>query len=281
MLSGIGPADYLKSKQIDVILKLPGVGKNLQDHMNIIMGFECKKDVTLHRLTRPYNKLAVGLRWFWDRGGIAASNIWEMGGQICTNDNIKQPNVQFHFAPIYYEYTGRKLELFQGFQFNIDQLRPKSRGEIKLHSNNPYDKPSVSFNYLSDPFDLLELKEAYKSIMDIVMQPSFNSFRGNRISPSPDVKSDSEIEAWIRKSASTDYHPSGTCKMGKDENAVVDQKFKVHGIENLHVVDASIMPEIVSANLNAPIQMLAERASDFILNKKPLKPEKASFHFHN
>ena len=281
MLSGIGPADYLKSKDISVIQNLPGVGKNLQDHMNIIMGFECTKDVTLHKLTRPYNKLAVGLRWFWDRGGIAASNIWEMGGQICTNHNIKQPNVQFHFAPIYNEYSGRKLELFQGFQFNIDQLRPKSRGEIKLHSNNPNDKPAVFFNYLSDPYDLQELKQAYKSIMDIVMQPSFNSFRGKRIAPSPDVKSDSEIEAWIRKSASTDYHPSGTCKMGNDGNAVVDQKFKVHGLENLYVVDASIMPEIVSANLNAPIQMLAERASDFILNKKSLEPEKASFHFQN
>ena len=162
-----------------------------------------------------------------------------------------------------------------------DQLRPKSKGEVTLKSNNPYESPSSFFNYLSHPHDIKELREGYKKMIEIISQPAFDEFRGKRISPSPDINGDNEIDLWIRETATSDYHPCGTCKMGEDPEAVVNEKFQVHGFKNLYVVDASVMPDVVSGNLNAPTQMIAERASDFILDKKQLNPLKANFHFQN
>ena len=174
-----------------------------------------------------------------------------------------------------------QLVLSQGFLLQCDQLRPKSKGRVRLKSNNPSESPDSFFNYLSHPHDIIELREAFKKMIELIAQPAFNEFRGKRIKPSPDIKNDSDIDQWIRETATTDYHPSGTCKMGKGPDAVVDEDLKVHGFENLYVVDASVMPDVVSANLNAPTQMIAEKASDIILNKKPLNPIEASFHFQN
>lgn len=279
MLSGIGNTDYLRSMQIKPQHHLPGVGQNLQDHLTIITGFECTQDVTLHKLTQPHKKLLIGLQWLFTRKGFGASNVWEMGGMIRGNDLVSHPNLQYHFTPVYNEYDGRKLKLFQAFQLNCDQLRPRSTGELKLHSNDPQDKPAAHFNYLSDPHDITEMKQAYRSMQDILQQPAFDEFRGSRISPTPDVTSERDIEAWIRATASTDYHPCCTCRMGTDDGAVVDEQLAVRGLQGLHVVDASVMPDIVSGNLNAPTQMIAERASDFILKRKLLSPENVSFHF--
>ena len=169
--------------------------------------------------------------------------------------------------------------LSQGFTLQVDQLRPASRGHITLNSANPLDKPAAHFNYLSETHDLQELVEGYRKINELIMQPAFIAFRGERTDPVPEIKSASEVENWIRQTASTDFHPCGSCRMGNDDDSVVDAEMKVHGIEGLRVVDASVMPKIISGNLNAPTQMIAARAADFILGKSPLAPEFAKFHF--
>ncbi|MDH3449223.1 MAG: choline dehydrogenase [Gammaproteobacteria bacterium] len=279
MLSGIGPATELNRHGITVRHEMPAVGRNLQDHLKIHCTWRCTQPITYHRVDRPWNKLKIGLRWLTKKTGFGASNIWEAGGLIYGNDEVDYPNLQYHFAPIVANYRGRKIILSQGFTLQADQLRPASKGTVTLTSANPADRPAVSFNYLSDDHDLRELVQAFRKINELVMQPAFIAFRGERTDPLPDVKSDSDIENWIRATASTDFHPSCSCRMGDDENSVVDGEMKVHGLEGLRVVDASVMPRIVSGNLNAPTQMIAARAADFILGKNPLEPEFASFHF--
>ena len=279
MLSGIGSVDHLRSKEIKPVCDLIGVGQNLQDHLLVAVGYECKKNVTIHKMTQTNKKLFAGLEWLLTRKGIVSSNIWEMGGLINGNERVKYPNLQYHFAPVYNEYNDRNIKLSQGFTLQCDQLRPKSRGSVSLHSANPKEKPKSFFNYLSHEDDLTELKEAYKKMIELISQQAFDEFRGKRITPEPSLKDENEIEAWIRKTATTDYHPSGTCKMGSDSDSVVNENLKVHGFKNLYVVDASIMPNVVSGNLNAPTQMIAEKFSDIILNKKPLDPINANYHF--
>jgi len=279
MLSGIGDTDYLHSLGIKSLHHLPGVGKNLQDHLSIDTGFACTQDITLHKLTRPHRKLMIGMEWLLTRKGIGASNIWEMGGLVFGNDEVDYPNLQYHFTPVYNQYEGRKLKLFQGFQLNVDQLRPRSRGVLKLHSTDPNERPAAHFNYLSDSYDMEEMKQAFHKMQELLQQPAFDAYRGKRLEPAPEVRSEQDIESWIRATASTDYHPCGTCRMGIGEDAVVDGQFNVHGLEGLHVIDASVMPEIVSGNLNAPTQMLAERAADYILERGQLPAEQVKFHF--
>ena len=279
MLSGIGPAAELEKHGIEVRQELPGVGQNLQDHLKIHCTWRCTQPITYQHVTRPWNKLAIGVRWLTSRSGFGASNLWEAGGLIHGNEQVAFPNLQYHFAPIAADFDGRQIRMSQGFTLQADQLRPASRGKILLNSANPADKPAVHFNYLADPQDLRELHEAYHKINELVSQPAFDTLRGERCTPAPAVKSSRDIEHWIRATASTDYHPSCSCRMGTDEQAVVDRELKVHGIDGLRVVDASVMPDIVSGNLNAPTQMIAARAADFILGKAPLAAEFASFHF--
>ena len=281
MLSGIGPAEHLKEIGQPVVTPLPGVGQNLMDHLCVETAFHCKKPVTLHTLTNPIKKLGVGLEWLFKRSGMGISNIWEMGGLVYGNQEAAHPNLQYHFAPVFTEWQGRNIRLHQGFVLQADQLRPKSRGKIRLHSLNPSDRPAAHFNYLSHPDDLKELVEAMRVKDDLLRQPAFDEFRGERIKPAPDLSSDQDLARWIRATTSTDYHPCGTCRMGSDPMAVVDFEMKVHGMENLRVVDASVMPDIVSGNLNAPTQMMAERAADWILGKSQLPPQNAPFHFHS
>ena len=208
MLSGIGPADHLRSMDIEA-KNLSGVGKNLQDHLLVATGFECTKNVTIRQITN-LTKTFAGLKWLLTRKGIVASNIWEMGGQIFGNHNVKYPNLQYHFAPAFNKYEGEKLSFLKAF-FNCDQLRPESKGSVQLKSNNPYETPNSFFNYLSHPHDLKELREAFKKMIELISQPAFDEFRGKKIKP-PDVKSNSEIDNWIRETAATDYHPSGRVK---------------------------------------------------------------------
>lgn len=279
MLSGIGPADELERHAIPVRHELPAVGKNLQDHLKIHCTWRCTQRITYQHANRPLGKLGIGMRWLMHHDGLGASNIWEAGGLVRGNERVGYPNLQYHFAPISARYQGRKIVLSQGFTLQVDQLRPASRGRVALNSADPADSPAVRFNYLDEERDLRELVEGFRKIQEIVMQPAFIAFRGERTDPDPGIKSDSEIEDWIRTTASTDYHPSCTCPMGKGEAAVVDARMRVHGIEGLRVVDASVMPDIVSGNLNAPTQMIAARAADFILDKPQLPPEFARFHF--
>ena len=279
MLSGIGPRAELDQHQIKPVHVMAGVGRNLQDHIKIHCAYRSTQAITYHRVDRPWNKLAIGLRWLATKKGFAASNIWEAGGLIHGNETVDYPNLQYHFAPIAVFYEGRKIKLLQGFTLQIDQLRPASRGYIGLHSADPADRPAVHFNYLSDPKDIQELIEGRHRIQELVSQPAFDAFRGEPIDPASDLETDREIINWIRETASTDFHPSCSCRMGMDDYAVVDAQMKVHGIDGLRVVDASVMPDIVSGNLNAPIQMIAARAADFILGNPALAAEQASFHF--
>ena len=279
MLSGIGSADTLNAMNITPQINLPGVGQNLQDHLSIDSAYYCKEPITLHTLTHPMKKLSIGLKWLATRSGIGASHIWEMGGFVFGNDQVTHPNLQYHFTPVYSDWHNRKIRLQQGYVLSCDQLRPKSRGEVKLRSDDPHDRPASHFNYMSHPDDTRELVEALKVMQELLTQPAFDEFRGERINPAPEAKTDRELEAWVRGYSSTDYHPCGTCRMGHDDLAVVDGQLRVHGVDHLRVVDASVMPDIVSGNLNAPTQMIGERAADYILDKEQLPAEQASFHF--
>ena len=279
MLSGIGPADHLRSMGIEPRLELAGVGRNLQDHAAVVFQFECQKSFPMHRVDRPLNKLLVGAQWMISRTGIASSNVWEAGGLIRGNDHADYPNLQYHFAPTGYEYEGTRIKLLQAFCLQIDQLRPRSHGHIALKSANPNDKPAMFFNYLSDRFDLGELVEGMKKMRELVAQPAFDGLRGREIGLSVDAKTDKEIEEAVRRKVSTDFHPCGTCRMGHDSGAVVDAELRVHGMEALRVVDASVMPRVISANLNAPTLMIASRAADYILGRAQLAPFEARFAF--
>ncbi len=279
MLSGIGPADHLRSMGIEPRLDLAGVGRNLQDHASVAFQFESKASYPMHRVDRPLNKLLAGAQWMISRTGIASSNVWEAGGLIRGNDHADYPNLQYHFAPTGYEYDGTKIKLLQAFCLQIDQLRPRSHGHIALKSANPNDKPALFFKYLSDPFDLGELVEGVKKMRELVAQPAFDGLRGPEIGLSVDAKTDKEIEDAVRRMMSTDFHPCGTCRMGHESGAVVDAELRVHGIEALRVVDASVMPRVISANLNAPTLMIASRAADYILGRAQLPPFEARFAF--
>jgi len=281
MLSGIGPREHLESTGVKSVCHSPKVGQNLQDHLFVCSVYECTKDVTLHKLSNPWVKMKAGLQWLATRRGVAASNIWEMGGLVSSDAGQRYPNIQYHFAPVYAEFEQRRIKLFQAFQLNTDQLRPKSRGSVTLISRDPEAAPKTDFNYLSHPDDLSELVSGCRLMDDLIRQPSFDELRGKRLAPVSSTTTNKEYEDYVRASCSTDYHPSSTCAMGCEDDAVVDAELRVNGIDGLRVVDASVMPAIVSGNLNAPTQMIAERAADFIRNIGQLSPIRTDFHFTN
>jgi len=279
MLSGIGPADELLRHGINVITDLPGVGQNLQDHASVVVQYECKKSFPIHKVDAPHRKVAAATWWVFTRDGVVASNIWEAGGLIRSNDTVEYANIQYHFGPAGFEYEGSKIKLKQAFAIHVDQLRPKSRGAVTLASKNPNDKPFMHFNYLSHEHDMQEMLEGVRKLRELISQPAFDEFRGEEFIPGLQAQTDEELRDAIRNISETDYHPCGTCRMGSGQDAVVDAEFKVHGIDNLRVVDASIMPNIISANLNAPTQMIAARAADYILGNPQRTPIDAKFHF--
>lgn len=279
MLSGIGPADHLAEFDIEAHADLPGVGANLQDHASIILQFESLKRFPVHRVDAPWRKALAGAQWVFTRDGVAASNIWEAGGLVRSNDQVDYPNIQYHFGPVGFEYSGNKIALSQGFSIHIDLLRPQSRGAVRLTSADPSVDPSIRFNYLTQHDDLQQLIEGVGKIRDLVSQSAFDGLAGRELVPGADIKSERDIARWIKSASETDFHPSGTCQMGHGPDAVVDDQMRVHGIDGLRVVDASVMPRITSANLNAPVQMIAARAADMILGKAPLAPETPGFAF--
>ena len=279
MLSGIGPADHLRNIGSNVSHDLPGVGQNLQDHATVSISWECLKEFEAHKIDRPINKMMAGIKWIITRKGLAASNHFEAGGLIRGNDNVKYPNLQYHFGPTGFDYIGGKFKLSQAFTLQLDQLRPRSKGYLKLKSLNPKDSPEIKLNYFKDPQDIKELIEGVKKMRELVSQPVFDKFRGKEISPGSEIQSDSEIEQAIRLNTITDYHQCGTCAMGTDVNSVVDSEMRVKGINSLRVVDASVLPNVVSGNIGAPVMMIAARAADWILGKNQLEPLKANFKF--
>ena len=278
MLSGVGPEEELKNHGINVISALNGVGENLQDHLETYVQYECTKPVTLYSSFNPINMALIGMQWFLFKKGIAAHSNLEIGGFIRTNEMVDYPNMQYHFFPSLVIDHGRQNPSCHAFQAHVGPMRPTSRGFVKLKSSNPIDSPRIQFNYMQTEHDLNEMREGIKIARNIFHQKAFDHYRGKEISPGENINSDDGLNNFIRSKGDTAYHPSCTCKMGNDDMSVVDQNLKVYGVEKLRVVDASIMPNIVSGNLNATTVMIAEKASDLIQNKKTA--EKVNIEFY-
>ena len=272
MVSGVGPATHLKDKGIEVVHALEGVGKNLQDHLETYIQQECKTSDTLYSYINKLNMLRIGIQWFLTKSGPCSFSFLEAGGFCKSSPERKYPNIQFHFFPAFVIDHGLVEPDRHGYQLHASPNHPKSRGQVTLITSNPYDYPKIQFNYLEHEDDLKQTIECIHTARKILSQESLKSFSGKEISPGEDIKNIELLEEYIRSKSETAYHPSCTLKMGNDKMSVVDEKLKVHGLENLRVVDASVMPEITSGNLNAPTIMIAEKASDIILDI----PEKQS-----
>ena len=266
MVSGIGDANHLKDKGISVVNDLKGVGSNLQDHLETYIMQECKTPNTLYKYTKLIPKVISGIRWFLSRTGPCSQSYLEAGGFAKSSSEHEIPNVQFHFFPSFVINHGLVDPKTHGYQLHASPNHPKSRGFVKLNSSNPYDYPKILFNYLKEEDDLKQTRECIHLARNILSQKSLAKHAGKEVGPGFDKTTDDELDDYIRSNAETAYHPCGTCKMGVDKLAVVDETLKVKGIKNLRVIDASIMPEIPSANLNAPTLMIAEKGSDLILN---------------
>lgn len=279
MLSGIGPEAELRAHGIRMRCNLPGVGQNLQDHVDLMLQWHCTQPVTLARLANPLAKLAAGAEWLLRRTGPVASNIWEAGGLVRTNTAVASPNIQFHFGPVAVDYVGDKIQLKQGFQLHVSQLRQTSRGRLHLASADPATAPRIAFDFLATDHDRREMVEGVKLARHIIDQPAFAPFRGAAIYPDASVQSDADILDFVRTTSETEFHPSCTCRMGHDAMAVTGPDLKVHGIENLRVIDASVMPAVISANLNATVMMIAEKAADLIRGHAALAPSRPKFAF--
>ncbi len=264
MLSGIGDGNVLRQLNIPVKADLPGVGQNLQDHLEFYMQYECRQPVTLYSMANPFKKLAVGVQWFMARSGLAASSHLEAGGFISSRSDVPHPDIQYHFLPSLVSDHGRVMGNCHAFQVHAGTLRPESRGSLGLVSSDPFTPLKIHANYLQSENDLRDLTAAIPLTREIFNQPAFRPYKGRELQPGIDCQSNSEMQAFIRAKADSAYHPCGTCKMGVDEMAVVDSAGRVYGVEHLRVVDASIMPSNISGNLNAPTMMIAEKISDLI-----------------
>jgi len=280
LLSGIGAADDLRAAGIGPVHDLPGVGAHLNDHPDIVVQHRCLEPVSLYGINRGTGKLLTGLRWFIKHDGLAASNHFEAGGFIRSRPGIDFPDLQLTFMPLAIQPGTVSDVGSHSYQVHIDLMRPRSLGCVKLHSADPTAPPSILFNYLQDPQDREDLRTSVRLTREILAQPALAPFRGDEISPGPNIQSDADIDAFVRKGVETCYHPVGTCRMGVGADCVVDEQCRVRGIEGLRVVDASIMPAIVSGNTNAPTIMIAEKASDLIRGKAPLERSNAPVWIH-
>ncbi|MGY3961860.1 choline dehydrogenase [Aeromonas popoffii] len=268
--SGVGPAALLNELQIPVVHDLPGVGQNLQDHLELYLQYACKEPVSLFPALQWWNQPAIGAQWLFQGTGIGASNQFEAGGFIRSSAEFEWPNIQYHFLPVAINYNGSNGVKEHGFQAHMGSMRSPSRGRIQIKSKDPRQHPSILFNYMATEQDWREFRDGIRITREIMAQAALDPYRGREISPGKDVQSDAELDAFIREHAETAYHPSCSCKMGEDDMAVVDGQGRVHGIEGLRVVDASIMPLIVTGNLNAPTIMMAEKIADNIRGRAPL-----------
>lgn len=279
-LSGIGNGEELKKLGIQPVLDLPGVGENLQDHLEVYVQYACKKSVSMNPAMKWWRRPDIGFRWLFG-AGPAATNHFEAGGFIRGNDRVKYPNLMFHFLPLAVRYDGSSPAGGHGYQVHVGPMYSDSRGTIKIKSSDPFKYPALRFNYLSTEQDRKEWVEAIGHARHILGQPAFNEYNAGEISPGPDVKSEKQILEWVAKDSESAYHLSGTCKMGTDKMAVVDpDTMKVHGIEGLRIVDASVMPYVPNGNIFAPTMMLAEKACDLILGNEPLFPLRLKYFTH-
>ena len=273
-ISGIGAPATLKAAGIDVVQALPGVGENLQDHLEIYFQLVSKQPVTLYSKLNWFSKGLIGAEWLFLKSGLGATNHFESCGFIRSAAGIDYPDIQYHFLPAAMRYDGKAAFNNHGFQAHVGPMRSKSRGFVRIQSNDPRIAPKILFNYLSHPDDLSEWRAAVRLTRELFRQPAMQAYAGDEIQPGKDVESDAQIDAFIRQHCESAYHPCGTCKMGSaaDPMAVVDHHCRVFGIEALRVADSSIMPQVTNGNLNAPTLMIGEKASDHILGRDPLAP---------
>jgi choline dehydrogenase len=279
-LSGIGAAQELKALGIRPEVDLPGVGANLNDHPDIVIQHRSLQPVSLYGVNRGARKLMTGLRWFAGKSGPAASNHFEAGGFIRSRQGIEHPDLQLTFMPIAIKPGTVEDVGGHSFQVHIDLMRPQSLGSVKIRSADPAAPPAIRFNYLKEAQDRIDLRNSVRLTREILAQPALAPYRGDEIYPGPDVRTDDEIDAYLRQGVETCYHPVGTCRMGQGVGAVVNEQCRVHGVAGLRVVDASVMPAIVSGNTNAPTIMIAEKVSDLIRGRTPLARDDAPVWIH-
>ncbi len=279
-LSGIGPAEELRSHGISVIANRPGVGANLQDHLEFYFQMACTQPVTLFPSMGLFAKGLIGARWLLFRDGLGATNHFESCGFIRSRAGIRYPDIQYHFFPLAVSYDGNSMAREHGFQAHVGPMRSKSRGSVTLRSADPRDKPVIRFNYLSHPDDWAEMRACVRLTREIFQQAAFDPYRGREIAPGADVTSDAAIDAFVAAKVESAYHPSCSCKMGATDDplAVVDPDLRVIGVSGLRVVDSSVMPSITTGNLNAPTIMIGEKGADHILGKPLLAPSNAPYH---
>ena len=279
-LSGIGPAGVLRDAGVTPVVDLPGVGENLQDHLEVYVQYACNEPVSLAPNLANWRRPWIGLQWLFRRGP-GASNHFEAGGFLRSNDDVPWPNLMFHFLPVAVRYDGSVPAAGHGYQFHIGPMFSNSRGWVRIQSDDPFQKPRMLFNYLSTVEDRREWAEAIAVARNIMGQPAFDRYNGGEISPGPDVTGDEAVLEWVRADAETALHPSCTARMGTDPMGVVDPStMRVHGVQGLRVVDASVMPTLTNGNIYAPVMMTAEKSADLILGNTPLPASDAPQYRH-
>ncbi|MFF5480365.1 choline dehydrogenase [Streptomyces sp. NPDC012935] len=277
-LSGVGNAEELRALGVDVVHDLPGVGENMQDHLEVYVQYACKQPVSMQPYMAKWRAPFIGLQWLF-RKGPAATNHFEAGGFARSNDDVDYPNLMFHFLPVAVRYDGSSPSGGHGYQVHVGPMYSDAIGSVKIKSKDPNEHPALRFNYLSTEQDRREWVEAIRVARRILEQPALAPYNDGEISPGPGVATDEEILAWVAEEGETALHPSCTCKMGTDDMSVVDPtSMRVHGLEGLRVVDASVMPYVTNGNIYAPVMMIAEKAADLILGRKPLEPSTAAYY---
>jgi choline dehydrogenase len=280
-LSGVGNAAELGALGVDVVHDLPGVGENLQDHLEVYIQYGCKQPVSMQPAMKWRNRPWIGAQWLFARSGPGATNHFEAGGFARSNDDVDYPNLMSHFLPIAVRYDGSAPAGGHGYQVHIGPMYSDARGSVKIKSTDPRVHPALRFNYLSTEQDRREWVEAVRVARDILTQKAMDAFNEGELSPGPEVRTDEEILDWVAKDGETALHPSCTARMGVDEMAVVDPlSMRIHGLEGIRVVDASVMPYVTNGNIYAPVMMVAEKSADLILGNTPLAAEHVDFYRH-
>ena len=274
MLSGIGPGAHLKANGIEVVADRPGVGQNLQDHLELYIQQESTKPITLNSVLNPFSKALIGAQWLFFKSGLGATNHFEAAAFVRSAAGVDYPDIQYHFIPAAVRYDGKSAAKAHGFQAHVGPMRSKSRGAVTLRSPDPKTKPKIQFNYMSQPDDWRDFRHCIRLTREIFSQAAFDPFRGEEISPGKAVQSNEELDNFIRNHVESAFHPCGTCRMGRadDIGSVVDPECRVIGVEGLRVADSSIFPRVTNGNLNGPSIMTGEKASDHILGRTPLSP---------